>query len=538
MTSIDNDLGEFSVMLPTSGLAAIEAQGFYYNEHAGTLSGAQLTLRAYADLSQGPSGEAFVNIVTHLSGRRVAALARGGLSLSQAIRQAEAETRAALGVGPSTFDPGVDGTGLSLLGGDTDANAYLFAVGAVLLEVASTRSGSGGAFDATFQQLLNEVAVDLEDDGVLGPSTSGEILTAEASVDSSAVEAHLQSYFDGLAAGVTVPDLDRILDPDEDDAPNAEDNCPAVYNPLQEDSNADSIGDACDSTTGGCGRVDLVFVIDNSANTATIQSRLSEVAFGFVSDLRTRLGTDDVQVLVVDTDWGGAGGSTCSNDDCECNDGEGVACCRTLCEAEGVGTCNGYECNALPPVECDYRLGGGRVSGSGGDCMVDSANRFVGPGQLSQAAVLECLLAQGIEGAGAELHMSALGAAVGAELEADGCNVGFLRPNSMLVFVVLTDEDDISSAGEPPDWKTSILAAKREDSTVALGILPDNDLPSPLCNERGVGDEGSWGDPAPRLRAAMESFQNHHVGSACASDYATFLSEAVNLVETSCTALP
>lgn len=233
LTQTTNDLGEFELVLDDAAFVAIEGTGFYYNEVTGELSGANLTLRAHAEV--GAMDPAFVNLVTHLTFARVRGLIGAAMSFADARAQAEQELREQLQVGPVGFDPAVPGTSLNVLGDDNDANAYLFAVSTVLAQVAATRAEAGGSADAHLQEVLNALSLDLAEDGMLLAGIVDEIQAAEATVDGDAVESALAARLTSIGSSATVPDIDRILDTDNDGVANADDNCVRVANPDQEE---------------------------------------------------------------------------------------------------------------------------------------------------------------------------------------------------------------------------------------------------------------------------------------------------------------
>lgn len=169
-TQTTNNFGEFQLDLDVAGPVSIEGTGFYYNEVAGTLSLAPLTLRALFNVAEnsaragemaGAAGQpeggsaaqsAYVNLITHLAYFRVKTLAlSGSVTLGEAIRKAEAEVRSELGIGPTALAPTTPATQMNLLGGDNLANAYSFAVGTVLAQAAARRTGP---IDANLQELL------------------------------------------------------------------------------------------------------------------------------------------------------------------------------------------------------------------------------------------------------------------------------------------------------------------------------------------------------------------------------------------------
>jgi hypothetical protein len=245
-TQTTDDAGAFDVALGTLSHAAvaIEGSGFYFNERAGTLSGAPITLRALAYVGGTGPQPAFVNVVTHLAEPYARALAVGGMPVLDAEAAAEAALITALGIGVTGFDPGAPAIESSILGGDTDAGAYLLAVSAVLLEAAVA---GGGPVDAALQERINTIALDLADDGALEPAVVTSLAAAETVLDTAAIRTNLAARLVAIGSTAAVPELDRVLDADHDDVANLVDTCPATPDPGQADTDADEVGDACDN---------------------------------------------------------------------------------------------------------------------------------------------------------------------------------------------------------------------------------------------------------------------------------------------------
>ena len=119
--------------------------------------------------------------------------------------------------------------------------------------------------------------------------------------------------------------------------------------------------------------------------------------------------------------------------------------------------------------------------------------------------------------------------AVGPALNApDGCNAGFLRPDAMLVVVVLTDYEDTKSPGTPEGLAASLIAAKEgyTDGIVVVGIL-ETVQPDPP-------DDDCGDFPEDRTRKFVEGFPNHALGSICDPDIGVNLVEAIEVIETAC----
>ncbi|WP_437859489.1 FG-GAP repeat domain-containing protein [Sorangium sp. So ce363] len=239
ITATDNDLGHFEVAIAHPGPVSIVSEGFYYNEVTGRLSGAPLTLRALFDVAgDAPEQTAYVNLITHLGYERARRLAEGSGDLTAAVEQAEGELRAALGIGPAGFDPHADGVEMNALGGDGDANAYLLAVGAVVLKAASREAGEHGSVDATMQELVNQLSLDLASDGALDPALVAELAGAASALDRYEVKDLLGERLEELGSTAEVPDIDRFFDEDGDGIYDAEDTCRLAPNPSQSPLNA------------------------------------------------------------------------------------------------------------------------------------------------------------------------------------------------------------------------------------------------------------------------------------------------------------
>jgi hypothetical protein len=244
----------------------------------------------------------------------------------------------------------------------------------------------------------------------------------------------------------------------------------------------------------GCTKVDLLFVVDNSGSMANEQDNLAASVPGFVAAIEARLALEE--------QW-----------------------------HVGVITTDPYVHNSPP---CSAVLGAlvDRVRGptpqQPQSCGPFAEGRYLS-GADDLGAGVECVMRVGVYGSPEERVGDAIVAALAPELRAPGaCNAGFFRDDALLVLVIITDEDDFHSAGEPQDWANAVLDLKLGHSTNAtvLGLLP---RPSPnQCD--GPTSE------ALRLRSFVESFTFAHLGDVCAPSYAGDFAAALDTIDAACDA--
>ena len=268
----------------------------------------------------------------------------------------------------------------------------------------------------------------------------------------------------------------------------------------------------------GCEKIDFLFVIDSSGSMADNQANLIASFPGLVTAMMNNVQADDWHVMVVDVDrqWGG---TDCQN------------ACMTL------GSCPGapeFDCQTPPPTLCDITLGGGVIApmgeaASNQDCALATDARFIEASEPDLLEAFSCVAQVGIDGGDEEQPLGALVRAIGPELaEPGGCNEGFLRDDAILVVTIITDEPDEHSEGDPADWQDAVLAAKntQAEAVVVLGLLPDGDLPMPLCGVESVA--------TPRMSAFLDLFEASVRASVCEPDYSPFFEDAVSVISEAC----
>ncbi len=234
-TVTKDDLGHFDLTFPNGQAEGhpveVVGNGFYYNEIAGGLSLAPITLHGIAKVGQLEVSTTNLNVVTHMSYRRVLHLVANGTKVGAAAKQSESELRAGLGIiHPDPQNAG-KGLNMSILGGDSADNEYLFGLSCILAQAAMLETGTcngcpigpSNAVDATVQELIDVVASDLESDGAVGTSVLERLTSAERSLDPAVCASNLAAWISKHGSSQAVPDLTRVIDTDKDGIANASD---------------------------------------------------------------------------------------------------------------------------------------------------------------------------------------------------------------------------------------------------------------------------------------------------------------------------
>lgn len=254
------------------------------------------------------------------------------------------------------------------------------------------------------------------------------------------------------------------------------------------------IGDAPDGglpqEPKACVKVDLLFVVDNSGSMKDEQDNLVASFPGFVQEIQQQLvDAESLHIGIMSTDV-----------------------------YEGSSS----PCNVL----------GGLITQTGGS---NSSNAYCGPyvsgknyltEQDDLATRFACAAQVGTSGSGNEKPLEAAIRGLGPELGAPGqCNEGFIRPDALLVLVIITDEEEEGSNGDPAGWFDTIVFLKGgvETNIVTLALIgPEN----PECE--------SAAEIAYRIVDFAERFTYGSIGQICAPSYQPFFHDAIGVIDQAC----
>ena len=264
-----------------------------------------------------------------------------------------------------------------------------------------------------------------------------------------------------------------------------------------------------------CSRVDLLFIVDDSANMGDYQQGLAAGVPNFVDDVADAIApVDDFHIGVVTTNehaWNEPG----------CTDRASLVT-HTGSLAEGRASCGEFP-------EGRYLT-----------ATTGIADQF------------DCMAKVGTDGPEQELPMLALDEFMHEETR---CNEGFLRDDSLLVVVIVTDEAEgegdpesivdpsppwpLTSPGTPTEWYDRLVGARGgvEDNIVVLSLIHAEDGP---CDPYEIWPVETYGTTryarmhdGKAIERFTEQFTYGLVGGIC-GDYGAYFSDTVDMIEQAC----
>jgi hypothetical protein len=185
--------------------------------------------------------------------------------------------------------------------------------------------------------------------------------------------------------------------------------------------------------------------------------------------------------------------------------------------------------------EC-HELGGLVTSTSGAHSSGMSCGPWTEGNYMTEADDIatgfECAAMVGTQGNDVEQPMDAMLAAIREDGKAAECNEGFLRPDALLVVVMVTDEwdgpgdpEDAGSVTDPDEWREHLVLAKGSTDAVVFVALV-NETP------RQCWPHHERNDGTPIVEFA-ESLPFGFTGSVC-GDYGDTFAQALEVVAAAC----
>lgn len=218
-TTIENNTGDFNFgsLKVNSPYAKLTADGYFFNEVKGELSGSTIKLDAIVDLSDNSTVN--VNVLTHLKSQRINYLVTNKKQgFKEANEQAQKELLTQFGLQQYC---GKDASQFSITSGD-DASGVLIAVSSLILSVRS---------EAEIVEYLSLLSNEFRTTGVFSESTKQKLKSTRNYLNGrlDEVSDHIKVRYSEMGYDVEVKDLAYYFDWDNDGiAGNELDDSPTV----------------------------------------------------------------------------------------------------------------------------------------------------------------------------------------------------------------------------------------------------------------------------------------------------------------------
>lgn len=206
-TTIVADDGSFSLnnIELNSNLVLLTANGFYFSEIYGELSGATLSLQAITDISE--KEVVNINVLTHLIRGRIEKLAADGLGFQQAKDQAKSEFLAFLNVSES-FNADFENLDISV---DDEYNAVLLSF-SIMLQRFTLIWNERPTLTAELTQLLSNLSSDFTPDGLItNENLVDALLNNISQLNLIDIRNHIEQRYAALGQSVSIPDFEKYV---------------------------------------------------------------------------------------------------------------------------------------------------------------------------------------------------------------------------------------------------------------------------------------------------------------------------------------
>tara|TARA_B110000211_G_scaffold234958_1_gene307792 strand:- start:4481 stop:6256 length:1776 start_codon:yes stop_codon:yes gene_type:complete len=200
-TEMLNNAGHYQIDINlTEEIVEVSADGYYFNEISGQLSNSQLRLSALANVSGNENVN--VNILTHLSKKRIKTLVSEGKEFSVAKKQAEEEVQNLFNFISANWEiNNFDRMNISEYG---DNNSYLLVVSAIIQNISMSTP--------QLSEYIERLAQDLAADGLVNDSSLLESISVSSQViDLSVVRTNLINRYNELGEPLNLPDFESLL---------------------------------------------------------------------------------------------------------------------------------------------------------------------------------------------------------------------------------------------------------------------------------------------------------------------------------------
>jgi len=230
LSEINDDLGRFDFSITGEGPILISADGVHINEITGDLSKGRLNLKAIYHVStEADSQQAYINVLTHLSYKRIQQLMSESVEIESAISQAESEVIESL----QDVLPVSSITNFSQLNlydiseSNSNGNAYVLALSATLYQYAILKQQAEpeSSVDSQLTWALNNLADDIAEDGDIDQTqVISDLVYATRLLNPTKIKTNLENRsFDVTAEKLPVANMDLYIDTDGDGQVNAVD---------------------------------------------------------------------------------------------------------------------------------------------------------------------------------------------------------------------------------------------------------------------------------------------------------------------------